>query len=151
MMYKPSSEQTSASARRTMKLMWPMCCAVPVRTVGEQAYRIRELRVRFFRADMMFKPSPEAADEYLKGVVNAAGRESSSTAVPDVLTALRNGEMLLTTPERLSQEITGPLSLLSSEPKWRSVYDHPTAHQSNLMSLVRRWFARPAEGPAWSL
>ena len=33
--------------------------AVPVRTVGEQAYRIRELRVRFFRADMMFKPSPE--------------------------------------------------------------------------------------------
>ena len=33
--------------------------AVPVRTVGEQAYRIRELRVRFFKADMMFKPSPE--------------------------------------------------------------------------------------------
>ena len=33
--------------------------AVPVRTVGEQAYRIRELRVRFFRADMMFKPSHE--------------------------------------------------------------------------------------------
>ena len=33
--------------------------AVPVRTVGEQAYRIRELRVRFFKADMMFKPSHE--------------------------------------------------------------------------------------------
>ena len=33
--------------------------AVPVRTVGEQPYRIRELRVRFFRADMMFKPPPE--------------------------------------------------------------------------------------------
>ncbi len=64
---------------------------MPVRTVGEQAYRIRELRVRFFRADMMFKPSPEAADEYLKGVVNTAGKESSSTAVPDVLSALRNG------------------------------------------------------------
>ncbi len=69
--------------------------AVPVRTVGEQAYRIRELRVRFYRADMMFKPSPEAADEYLKGVVNAAGKESSSAVVPDVLTALRNGETLL--------------------------------------------------------
>lgn len=65
---------------------------MPVRTVGEQAYRIRELRVRFYRADMMFKPSPEAADEYLKGVVNAAGKESSSAAAPDVLTALRNGK-----------------------------------------------------------
>ena len=107
--------------------------------------------MRFFRADMMFKPSPEAADEYLKGVVNAAGKESSSTAVPDVLTALRNGEMLLTTPERLSQEITGSLSILSAEQKWRFVYDDPTAHQSNMRSLVRRWFARPAEGPAWSL
>ncbi len=65
--------------------------AVPVRTVGEQAYRIRELHVRFFRAEMLFKPSPEAADEYLRGVVNAAGRESTATAVPDVLAALRSG------------------------------------------------------------
>lgn len=66
-------------------------CAVPVRTVGEQAYRIRELRVRFYRADMLFKPSPEAADEYLRGVVNAAGRESAVTVVPDALAALHNG------------------------------------------------------------
>ena len=64
---------------------------MPVRTVGEQAFRIRELRVRFFRADMMFKPSPEVADEYLKSVVNTAGNDSGSAAVPDVLTALRNG------------------------------------------------------------
>lgn len=75
-------------------LMVPFSHAVPVRTVGEQAYRIRELRVRFYQADMMFKPSPEAADEYLKGVVNAAGKESSSAAVPDVLTALRKGKNL---------------------------------------------------------
>ena len=75
-------------------LMVPFFHTVPVRTVGEQAYRIRELRVRFYQADMMFKPSPEAADEYLKGVVNAAGKESSSAAVPDVLTALRKGENL---------------------------------------------------------
>jgi hypothetical protein len=32
---------------------------VPVRTVGEQAYRIREFRVRFYQADMMFQPTPE--------------------------------------------------------------------------------------------
>ena len=47
--------------------------------------------MRFYRADMLFKPSPEAADEYLRGVVNAAGRESTVTVVPDALAALRNG------------------------------------------------------------
>ena len=72
-------------------LMNTSYCAVPVRTVGEQAYRIRELRVRFYRADMLFKPSPEAADDYLRGVVKAAGPETAATVVPDVLAALRNG------------------------------------------------------------
>ena len=33
----------------------------------------------------------QAADEYLKGVVNAAGGESSSAPPPDVLAALRDG------------------------------------------------------------
>lgn len=36
-----------------------MLLLVPVRTVGEHAYRIREFRVRFYRADMMFQPTPE--------------------------------------------------------------------------------------------
>ena len=33
--------------------------AVPVRTVGEQSYRIREFRLRFFSSSTMYQPSRE--------------------------------------------------------------------------------------------
>lgn len=34
--------------------------AVPVRTVGEQSYRIRELQLRLHYASSLFQPAPEA-------------------------------------------------------------------------------------------
>ena len=44
----------------------------------------------------------QAADEYLKGVVNAAGRESSSVPPPDVLAALRDGAHACTAAPNLN-------------------------------------------------
>ncbi|BDA40386.1 probable trafficking protein particle complex subunit 8 [Coccomyxa sp. Obi] len=69
--------------------------SVPVRTVGEHAYRIREFRVRFYKADMMFQPPLEAADEYLKGVLNTAAKESHAVEIPDVMAALQSGKGFL--------------------------------------------------------
>ena len=35
------------------------CLAVPVRTVGEQSYRIKELKLRFYNCQNMFAPKDE--------------------------------------------------------------------------------------------
>ena len=93
---------------------------MPVRTVCEHAYRIRVFRVRFHQADMMFQPAPEVrhvhaqskqatcsgacraclmllhhmqvADEYLRGVLNAAAQESNTSDIPDLRALIRSGE-----------------------------------------------------------
>ena len=55
---------SSAMHDGTMKIIAPqqaLVTAVPVRTVGEQAYRIREFRVRFHQADMMFQPPADVS------------------------------------------------------------------------------------------
>ena len=42
--------------------------AVPVRSAGETAYRIREFRLRFFAASTIFQPSPEASPAFVQGI-----------------------------------------------------------------------------------
>ena len=37
--------------------------AVPVRTVGEHAYRIKELRLRFYEGSAMYQPSAQVQHE----------------------------------------------------------------------------------------
>ena len=42
--------------------------AVPVRTVGEQSYRIKEFRLRFFDSGSMFQPSQEVRSRRRRSV-----------------------------------------------------------------------------------
>lgn len=39
--------------------MGAACPAVPVRTVGEQSYRIKELKLRFYNCQTMYAPKDE--------------------------------------------------------------------------------------------
>lgn len=41
--------------------MGAACPAVPVRTVGEQSYRIKELKLRFYNCQTMYAPKDEVS------------------------------------------------------------------------------------------
>ncbi|KAL4852692.1 Trafficking protein particle complex subunit 8 [Chlorella vulgaris] len=57
---------------------------VPVRTPAEHPLRLHSWRLRFYTAETMFQPAPEAADEYLRGVLSAAASEVAGSDVPDL-------------------------------------------------------------------
>ena len=75
---------------------FPTCCravvplAVPVRTPAEHPLRLHSWRLRFYSADTMFQPAPEAADAYLREVLSAAASDAASSEVPDVEALLSN-------------------------------------------------------------
>eukprot|EP00884_Botryococcus_braunii_P008616 jgi/Botrbrau1/17756/Bobra.0127s0015.1 len=50
--------------------------SAPVRTVGEHAYRIRELCLRFYASSTIYQPSEEAADEFLKTMLTEVAKQS---------------------------------------------------------------------------
>jgi hypothetical protein len=62
----------------------PPWSAVPVRTPAEHPLRLHSWRLRFYTAETMFQPAPEAADEYLRGVLSAAASEVAGSDVPDL-------------------------------------------------------------------
>lgn len=55
--------------------------AVPVRTPAEHPLRLHSWRLRFYAAQTMFQPSPEAADAHLRGVVSSAAADCGSSEV----------------------------------------------------------------------
>lgn len=94
------------------------CHAVPVRTVGEQSYRIKELKLRFYNCQNMFAPKDEVlssaaslgtimitqlrsahfktlfaqdANAYLDKVLTEAATAVSADSAPDVPTDLTKG------------------------------------------------------------
>ncbi len=94
------------------------CIAVPVRTVGEQSYRIKELKLRFYNCQNMFAPKDEVllsaasletiiirqlrsahnetlfaqdANAYLDKVLTEAATTVSADSAPDVPTDLTKG------------------------------------------------------------
>ncbi|KAK9823583.1 hypothetical protein WJX72_003982 [[Myrmecia] bisecta] len=98
--------------------------SVPVRTVGDTAYRIKEFRLRFFASADMFQPSQEAADEYLKGVVSASATEHKAHEAQDVLQALKKDEVADSTPwfNGYRKEFVRTLAFGEHE-----TFDHPIA------------------------
>ncbi|KAK9916791.1 hypothetical protein WJX75_007099 [Coccomyxa subellipsoidea] len=127
--------------------------SVPVRTVGEHAYRIREFRVRFYRADMMFQPTPEAADEYLKGFLNAAAKESHSVEIPDVMAALQSGKGFLADNTPWWNKYRDEFARMMSFGEMES-FDHPVAcllvmhaHAENPVEAFGRLFHSARKPP----
>ena len=57
---------------------------MPVRTPAEHPLRLHSWRLRFYSADTMFQPAPEAADAYLREALSAAASEVASREVPDL-------------------------------------------------------------------
>ncbi|KAK9825400.1 hypothetical protein WJX81_000447 [Elliptochloris bilobata] len=98
--------------------------SVPVRTVGEQSYRIRELKLRLHYASSLFQPTPEAAEEYLQGVVKAATQGCESEPAPDIAACLRKGEPPGATPwfDTYQREFMRMLAFGELE-----TFDHPVA------------------------
>ncbi|KAK9805365.1 hypothetical protein WJX73_007226 [Symbiochloris irregularis] len=98
--------------------------SVPVRTVGDTSYRIRELQLRFFHSQTMTQPSREVADEHLHQLLNTLAKEHVDNEPTSMVHLLRKGSLSYQTPwfERYRQEFFRMLAFAEHE-----CYDHPVA------------------------
>lgn len=74
---------------------------MPVRTPAEHPLRLHSWRLRFYSANTMFQPAPEAADAYLRDVLSAAASEAASSEVPDLEALLHNQRECCVSPRTL--------------------------------------------------
>ncbi|KAK9833051.1 hypothetical protein WJX74_005623 [Apatococcus lobatus] len=96
--------------------------SVPVRTVGEHSYRIKELRLRFYEASAIYQPAPKVAEDHLCAVLSNAATDVSHA--PDLLAALKKGEVPDALPwfKHYREEYMRMLRFSEHE-----TFDHPVA------------------------
>ncbi|DBA74127.1 hypothetical protein WJX77_012500 [Trebouxia sp. C0004] len=98
--------------------------SVPVRTVGEQSYRIKELKLRFYNCQNMFAPKEEDANAYLDKVLTEAATTVAADSAPDVPTDLTKGQLNLQAPwfEAYRREFLRTMTFADHE-----TFDYPVA------------------------
>ncbi|KAL3147776.1 hypothetical protein ABBQ32_002510 [Trebouxia sp. C0010 RCD-2024] len=98
--------------------------SVPVRTVGEQSYRIKELKLRFFSCQNMYAPRDEDANAYLDRILSEAGARVSTDSAPDAPSDISKGQLSLQTPwfDTYKREFLRTLAFSDHE-----TFDYPVA------------------------